>query len=101
MTVKVQRVRVTSAQVRQLQRSERVQAILARKGEAVAQAVRAASAGIRVEGVPGRVELPVTATLVVGRERARARVYLDHPSGIAVEAKHGVLTASIDAARGA
>jgi hypothetical protein len=41
----------------------------------------------------------VTVDVRAGHGRARARVILAHPAGLAVEAKHGILTASIDAAR--
>lgn len=99
MTIKVERVRVHRRAIRDLLRSEGVQEVLGRKALAVADEVEAA--GIRVEGVPGRIALPVTVTVVAGSERARARVILDHPAGLAVEAKHGILTSSIDAARGA
>ncbi|MEU5668950.1 hypothetical protein ABZ749_01005 [Micromonospora sp. NPDC047753] len=85
--------------MRNLLRSEGVQAVLVRKAEAVAEQVEAA--GIRVDGVPGRIALPVTVDVAEGVERARATVTLDHPSGLAVEAKHGILTSSIDAARDA
>jgi len=99
MTIKVERVRVNRRGMRDLLRSEDMQEMLGRKALAVADAVEAA--GIRVEGVPGRVALPVTVSVLVSAERARARVILDHPAGIAVEAKHGILTSSIDAARDA
>jgi len=85
--------------MRDLLRSEGVQAMLGGKAEAVAEQVRAA--GIRVEGTPGRVELPVAVDVAAGEGRARARVVLDHPSGRAVESKHAVLAAAVDAARGA
>ncbi|MGW3888890.1 hypothetical protein ACWD69_09385 [Micromonospora chokoriensis] len=85
--------------MRNLLRSEDVQAMLGRKAAAVAEQVEAA--GIRVDGVPGKTALPVTVDVAAGAERARARVILDHPAGIAVEAKHGILTSSIDAARDA
>ncbi|MEU7972159.1 hypothetical protein AB0B48_08955 [Micromonospora sp. NPDC049089] len=99
MTIKVERVRVNRRGLRDLLRSEAMQEMLGRKALAVADAVEAA--GIRVEGVPGRIALPVTVTVLAGSERARARVTLDHPSGLAVEAKHGILTSGIDAARDA
>ncbi|MEV1331126.1 hypothetical protein AB0J20_16290 [Micromonospora costi] len=85
--------------MRALLRSDEVQQMLARKAEAVAEQVEAS--GIRVDGKPGRVALPVTVETSAGEGRARSRVILDHPAGAAVEAKHGVLTSSIDAARSA
>lgn len=97
MAIRVTRVRLKSRGMRALLRSEEVQAVLGRKARAVADQVDAA--GIRVEGTPGRIPLPVTVAVGAGKERARAAVILDHPAGAAVEAKHGVLTSSIDAAR--
>lgn len=101
MTVKVTRVRVrlNRSGMRSLLRSEDVQEPLGRKAMAVAEQVEAS--GIRVDGTPGRTPLPVAVDVGAGTERARARVVLDHPAGLAVEAKHGVLTSSIDAARDA
>ncbi|MCX5119215.1 hypothetical protein OG992_18680 [Micromonospora sp. NBC_00362] len=93
------KVKLNRRGMRELLRSEGVQAVLGRKAEAVAVEVEAA--GIRVDGAPGRVALPVTVDVTAGTERARATVTLDHPSGLAVEAKHGILTSSIDAARNA
>lgn len=97
MTVKVTRIKLNRRGMRDLLRSDDVQRDLARRAAAVAAQVEAA--GIRVEGVPGRIPLPVAVDVSAGAERARARVVLDHPSGAAVEAKHGILTSSIDAAR--
>ncbi|MEU7843948.1 hypothetical protein AB0B39_23645 [Micromonospora sp. NPDC049114] len=99
MSIKVTRVRLKGRGMRDLLRSEEVQAILGRKALAVAAEVEAA--GIRVDGDPGRIALPVTVNVGAGLGRARATVTLDHPSGLAVEAKHGILTSSIDAARNA
>lgn len=99
MVVKVTRVKLNRRGMRDLLRSEGVQAMLGRKAEAVAEQVEAA--GIRVDGTPGKVALPVTVDVAAGVARARARVILDHPAGLAVEAKHGILASSIDAARGA
>jgi hypothetical protein len=97
MSIRVTRVKLNRRGMRVLLRSTGTQDMLAVKAGAVVAAVDAA--GIRVEGVPGRIPLPVTVTVSAGAERARARVILDHPAGAAVEAKHGVLTSSIDAAR--
>jgi hypothetical protein len=47
--------------------------------------------GIRVVGIPGEIELPVKVT-IQETDRARASVALAHPSGKAVQAKHGALT---------
>jgi hypothetical protein len=99
MTIRVTRVKLNRRGMRGMLRSDGVQEMLARKAAAVAKQVEAD--GITVEGVPGDVPLPVTVAVGAGAERARARVILDHPAGLAVEAKHGVLTSSIDAARDA
>lgn len=48
--------------------------------------------GIMVEHVPGDIPLPVEVKTRVGPTRVEASVTLAHPSGLAVQAKHGVLT---------
>lgn len=98
MTVVVKRVNVKTAKIRKLLVEPGVVADIAARGGRVK--VAAEAAGVRVEGKPGRVDLPVTLQVNKKRRRARARVILDHPAGIAVEAKHGVLANAIDAARG-
>lgn len=98
MAIRV-RIRLNRRGVGQVLRSADVQSMLHRKGEAVAEAVRAA--GIRVEDEPGDIDLPVTVRTTGRGIRARTYVNLDHESGLAVEAKHGILTSSVDAARGA
>lgn len=83
--------------VRQLLRSPEVQQMLDGKARAVAQAVE--SRGIKVDDAKGnRVAVPVDVRSA-GGQRARATVGLDHPAGLAVEAKHRVLVGSLDAAR--
>jgi hypothetical protein len=57
--------------------------------DAIAENVRAQ--GIRVEGTPGDVELPVEVRTSV-TDRAKASVSIAHASGAAVQAKHGALT---------
>lgn len=96
MTIKVTRVKLNRREMRDLLRSEDTQQMLGRRARAIAERVEAA--GIRVDGVPGRIALPVTVAVSAGAERARARVVIDHPAGAAVEAKHGILIASLDAA---
>lgn len=49
------------------------------------------SLGIRVQGVPGDIELPVK-VFEDTTDRARCSVQIAHPSGKAVQAKHGALT---------
>jgi hypothetical protein len=57
--------------------------------EAVAENVKAQ--GHRVEGIPGDVDLPVKVSMFE-TDRAHAVVSLAHPSGEAVQAKHGALS---------
>ena len=94
--MKLTRLNVKTTGIRRLLSSPGVEADLGERALRVADEVEAA--GIRVEGAPGRIDLPVTVTVATGGKRARARVILDHPAGQAVEAKHGILAASIDAA---
>lgn len=75
-----------------------VRALLFEKGEQVAAAAK--GRGIRVEGVPGKVALPITVASGRDTKRARTLVYADHMAGMAVEAKHRLLVGSLDAARG-
>ena len=49
------------------------------------------SQGHQVEGVPGDVPLPIK-VYEGTTDRARASVQIAHPSGKAVQAKHGALT---------
>jgi hypothetical protein len=83
--------------LRELARSGEVRQDLERRAQAVAARVR--SAGIMVNGVPGKDPLPVDVTSSVGKNRARAQVVIRHPAGLAVEAKHRILGSSLDAAR--
>lgn len=76
-----------------------VQAVLDAKARAVEGAAR--GRGIKVEGTPGETPLPVEAVSRPGGSRARAVVYINHPSGLAVESKHRLLVGSLDAARNA
>lgn len=83
--------------LRELMNSKDVLDDLTRRGRAVQAAAQ--HRGIRVEGVPGDVALPVTVVAEHGKGRARVTVGIDHPSGVAVEVKHRVLVGSLDAAR--
>ena len=64
------------------------------KADELAEAMR--SLGVRVEGVPGDVELPVEVSSYT-TDRARATVWLAHPSGVAIQAKHGLLSRAASA----
>lgn len=96
MSVSV-RFRAKTGGIKKQLQGEKLEDLLGAKGLLMADHVEAA--GIRVEGVPGRIPLPVTVTVTSGSGRSRARVIIDHPSGLAVEAKHGILMAAIDAAK--
>lgn len=69
-------------------RSDSVQAAVMAEAERVAESARAT--GILVEGEPGDVALPIEVT-DARTSRARALVSINHPSGLAVEAKHRLL----------
>lgn len=60
-------------------------------------AEHARDAGIDVEGIPGDVPLPVRVD-TYDTDRARATVWLAHPAGLAVQAKHGLLSKAASAA---
>jgi hypothetical protein len=84
--------------LREVLAGPQVQAMLERKARAVAQAAEAR--GIKVEG-DDSVALPIKVESRAGGTRARASVIIDHPAGLAVEAKHRLLGGSLDAARNA
>lgn len=60
-------------------------------------AENARSSAPDVEGIPGDIALPVTVQ-TYDTDRARATVWLAHPAGLAVQAKHGTLTKAASAA---
>lgn len=91
------RIELDKAGIRSLLTAPATQAMLDGKAEAVAEAAR--GRGVSVEGSPGDVALPITTRSGGGGSRARAYVSIDHPSGLAVEAKHRLLVGSLDAAR--
>jgi hypothetical protein len=90
-------VELDPAGVRDLLRSAEVEADITRRAEAVADAAR--SQNIRVSGVPGADELPIRVRVHRGPNRVSARVAVDHPAGLAVEAKHRLLGRALDAAQ--
>lgn len=91
------RIELDRAGVGELLASAEMQQLLTAKAEAVAESAR--SKGILVEGKPGDVALPIVVRSNPTGTRARATVTIDHPSGLAVEAKHRLLVGSLDAAR--
>ena len=70
-------------------------AVVEKAAEEIAANVR--SLGVDVEGIPGDIELPVRVDYYES-DRSRATVWLAHPAGLAVEAKHGALTKAASAA---
>lgn len=65
------------------------------EASAAATAEQARSVGLMVEGEPGETALPITSQASHFPSRARAIVTIDHPSGLAVEAKHRLLASSL------
>jgi hypothetical protein len=96
MTVKLTRFRPDSRGSQKLLVAEGVEADVGARALRIADQVEAA--GIKVERGKARQDIPVTVTVTATGSRARARVILDHPAGQAVEAKYGILAASVDAA---
>lgn len=79
-------------------KSSEMHALIETTTEAVAQNVR--DQGITVgafKGGSGEIALPVEAK-VVTTDRAHGSVFIHHPAGIAVQAKHGALTKAASAA---
>jgi hypothetical protein len=83
--------------VAELLRSAAVQQMLTAKAEAIAAAARAR--GIRVDGTPGEVPLPIEVHSSPRAKRARAVVLAAHPAALHVEAKHRLLVGSLGAGR--
>jgi type III secretory pathway component EscU len=75
--------------IESLLKSSQIADAVSEATEAVADNARAQS--IDVEGIPGDIALPVT-TQMVTTDRAHGIVAIAHPSGEAVQAKHGTLT---------
>lgn len=87
------RVQLNSPGIRSLLSSPATQTMVETVAGEVA--ARAAGQGVMVEGDPGTVPVPITVTPAGTAGRARAWVVLDHPSGVAVEAKHRLLVGSL------
>jgi hypothetical protein len=86
------KVRLNSAGVAAILKSGGVAAVVKDAAETVAERVR--DQGIKVgdrDGGRHEYDLPVTVSMVT-TDRAHANVTLAHPSGDAVQAKHGALT---------
>lgn len=88
------KVKLSSRGIEAVAKSREVAAAVERLANEVADVVR--SQGVFVEGVPGATALPVEVS-VYETDRARASVTIAHPSGLAVQAKHGALTRAASA----
>lgn len=83
-------VRINEAGLKRATRGPQMQRALLAAGETVAEIVR--SEGIRVEGDnPGEIDLPVE-VFDLNNAEVGAAVVINHPSGLAVQSKHGSLT---------
>lgn len=92
------RVELNRAGVAEIAKGAEMQALMKSLAEKVADGVR--SQGIQVgdhDGGSREVDLPVSVTERI-TDRAHATVTITHPSGIAVQAKHGALTKAASAA---
>lgn len=89
MARNVARIQLDRAGISEVAKSREMQTLMHDLAERIADNVR--GQGIRVDGVPGKHELPVKVTDTV-TDRARSSVTIAHPSGKAVQAKHGALT---------
>ena len=88
-------VRLNSRGIEEVAKSSEMRRAIEDLAERVAANVR--DQGVRVEGTPGDIALPVEVS-VYETDRARASVTIKHPSGLAVQAKRGVLTRAASAA---
>lgn len=88
-------VRINPSGFDQVAKSREIRAEVNALAERVADNAR--SQNVWVEGVPGDVELPIE-VVEQTTDRARASVQIQHPSGLAVQAKHGILTRAAAAA---
>lgn len=92
------RVELDHQGIGEIARSMKMQRLIEGLAERVAANVRAQ--GIKVgdrDGGPREIDLPVVVDSDV-TDRARSVVKIKHPAGLAVQAKHGVLTKAAAAA---
>lgn len=89
------RIQIDRRGIGEVAKSPEMKALIHDLAEEVAENVR--QLGIRVEGVPGNIELPVKVTDST-TDRAVSRVSINHASGLAVQAKHGALSKAASAA---
>lgn len=93
------RIELNGDGIRELLASSEVQAMLARKAHQVKDAADGQHVQVSATEEPFQdVDIPVTVVEAGNAKRARALVTLDHPAGLAVEAKHRLLAGSLDAA---
>jgi hypothetical protein len=91
-------VKLNHAGVAAILKSGEMAALVSGAAEEIANNVRAQGQKVGAfEGGEGEIDLPVTVTPYT-TDRAAASVALAHPAGIAVQAKHGVLTRAAAAA---
>lgn len=70
-----------------------VRELLGKEANRVAAAARAR--GIHVGSGRHRQPVPIVVVVEVGKKRARAAVIVDHPAGMAIEAKYGLLRGAL------
>jgi hypothetical protein len=85
-------VKLIPAGLAAIAKSPEMQALIKAKAEEIADSVRGLNIKVGAfKGGSGEIELPVNVTERI-TDRAHATVTIAHPAGLAVQAKHGVLT---------
>lgn len=99
------RVRLDPAGIRQVLQSAPMRAMVAQAGEQAATAVRAQGRIARSGAQSSGPDITGSVRVVVGSSgydgRPVAQVSITHPAGVAMQAKHGVMTRAIRALPGA
>ena len=95
------RISLNGPGIREMLNTADIESDLSARADRVAAQVNATYPAVEHEpGDVAGVDVPVAVSSVRGRGvRARARVTALHPSAIAVEAKHSILGAALDAGR--
>lgn len=96
MTIQVTDVDYDAAGIRALLGSSEVADLMEAKASDVADRARAIAAGIALEGEPGDTAVPISHG-VDSTPELHGYVGIDHPAGLAVEAKHRILGGALDA----
>lgn len=86
------RIELDSPGMRALIGSAWAQRVVEAKANEVADAAKAR--GVKVDGEPGEQPVPIAVIPAHGK-RARAQVWIDHASGVAVESKHRLLVGAL------